>query len=59
VVLPDVDTSAPDAGRLIVDAVKHNAPWVFPGADRHRAPVEREVEELLAAFPELPPPGTA
>jgi NAD(P)-dependent dehydrogenase (short-subunit alcohol dehydrogenase family) len=43
--------SAADAGRMIVDAVKTNAQWVFPGADRHRALVELEVSALMAAFP--------
>jgi NAD(P)-dependent dehydrogenase (short-subunit alcohol dehydrogenase family) len=42
---------ATDAGRMIVDAVKTNAQWVFPGADRHRALVEQEFSELMAAFP--------
>jgi NAD(P)-dependent dehydrogenase (short-subunit alcohol dehydrogenase family) len=47
----DGGMSATDAGRMIVDAVKTNAQWVFPGAGRHRALVEREVAELMAAFP--------
>jgi NAD(P)-dependent dehydrogenase (short-subunit alcohol dehydrogenase family) len=47
----DGGMSATDAGRMIVDAVKTNAQWVFPGADRHRALVELEVSELMAAFP--------
>jgi NAD(P)-dependent dehydrogenase (short-subunit alcohol dehydrogenase family) len=28
--------SPAEAGRIIIDAVKTNDPWVFPGADRHR-----------------------
>lgn len=40
-----------DAGRMVVEGVKQNAPWVFPGADRHRPLIEREVAELLTAFP--------
>jgi NAD(P)-dependent dehydrogenase (short-subunit alcohol dehydrogenase family) len=35
----------------VVALSKTNAPWVFPGADRHRALVETEVEDLLAALP--------
>jgi short-subunit dehydrogenase len=47
----DGGMTATDAGRMIVDAVKTNAQWVFPGAGRHRALVELEVSELMAAFP--------
>jgi len=43
-----------DAGRMIVDAVKANAAWVFPGADRHRPLVEQEFAQLLSAFPSTP-----
>jgi hypothetical protein len=35
---------------MIVDAVKINAEWVFPGADRHRPLVEKEVADRLAAL---------
>jgi NAD(P)-dependent dehydrogenase (short-subunit alcohol dehydrogenase family) len=47
----DGGLSATDAGRMIVDAVKTNTQWVFPGAGRHRTLVELEVSELMAAFP--------
>ncbi len=50
----DAGLSPAEAGRSIVEAVKTNAPWVFPGADRHRPLVEREVDELLDALPSPP-----
>jgi short-subunit dehydrogenase len=46
--------SAADAGRMVVDAIRTNDQWVFPGADRHRSLVEREVADLLTAFPGPP-----
>jgi NAD(P)-dependent dehydrogenase (short-subunit alcohol dehydrogenase family) len=50
----DGGISPTEAGRMIVDGVKRNAEWVFPGADRHRLLVERELARLLAAFPPVP-----
>jgi hypothetical protein len=44
--------SAEAAGRMVVDAVRVDAPWVFPGADRHRPLLQQEIEELFAGFPE-------
>ena len=49
----DRGLSATDAGSMVVDAVKANAPWVFPGADQH-ALVEQDFAELMAVFPRAP-----
>jgi NAD(P)-dependent dehydrogenase (short-subunit alcohol dehydrogenase family) len=39
------------AGQMIRDAIISNRFWVFPGAEAHRPLLERESNELFAAFP--------
>lgn len=56
-VIADVDGEAKratGAGRMIVDAVKTNAEWVFPGAGHHWPLLEMEVATLLEAMPAAP-----
>lgn len=45
----DSGASPAEAGAAIVDAIKSNAMWVFPGADRHRPLVEQDFASLLGA----------
>jgi NAD(P)-dependent dehydrogenase (short-subunit alcohol dehydrogenase family) len=51
---PDGGVSPTDAGKMIIDAVKANAEWVFPGADGHLPRVEQEFADLLGEFRSTP-----
>ena len=44
-----------EAGRMIRDAIKLDRFWVFPGAEAHRPLLERDLAELLGAFPRVAP----
>jgi NAD(P)-dependent dehydrogenase (short-subunit alcohol dehydrogenase family) len=47
----DGEMNPDDAGSMIIDAIKANDGWVFPGADRHLPLVKQDFADLLAAFP--------